>query len=50
MIPGKNQNNIGIFLLNGIDVLENSIGCAFIPVLTKPALGRQRNNIFIAFW
>ncbi len=46
MIAGKDKDQVGFFLLDGIKVLIDSICRSFIPVLIDPLLRMDKINIF----
>jgi hypothetical protein len=39
VIPREDQDQVGPFHLQGVNVLKNGIGCPLIPVLINPLLG-----------
>jgi len=42
MVSGQNQNDIGLLLLQGVDVLENGIGRSLVPALVQLLLRRDQ--------
>jgi hypothetical protein len=49
MIPGEHQDDFGIILLDGVDILEDRIGRPFIPAVADSPLGGERNDEAPAF-
>jgi len=46
MVPGENEDEVGHFLLKGIDILKDGIGCPLIPMFVNSLLGRDHPDEF----
>ncbi len=47
VIPGEDQNLLGAFFLDLVDVLINGVGCPLVPLFIDPLLRRHNIDVFI---